>query len=126
MTTEDERYYQPTDSKDAMRYVEKLFNRYKDAPLTDALLKYNQKLVFYLRQSVTATAKAEGVPERVKSAQRMADAMDEWVRIKALGKPFHGTMRHFKIVSDQQHVKFKARRQKGGGRQVNMRKSMHH
>ncbi|ANK60658.1 hypothetical protein [Loigolactobacillus backii] len=122
----EDRFYQPKDSKDAMRYVENLFNQYKDAPLTDELLRYNQKLVRYLSGNIVDEATREGHPDRAKAAQQMAAAMDEWVRIKALGKPFTGKMKHFKIVSGNQHVRFKARRNKGGGKQVTMRKTMHH
>lgn len=56
MTTQ-KRYYQPQNSKDAMRQIEKLFNQYKNAPLTDALLQYHQKLVTYLQTSVVQAAK---------------------------------------------------------------------
>ena len=42
--------YQPRDTKDALRYLEKLANRYLKAPLTPALLAYNQKQINYLRQ----------------------------------------------------------------------------
>lgn len=119
-----ERYYQPQDSKDAMRYVEKLFNQYKDAPLTDELLQYNQKLITYLTVSVVNEAQQEGQPERAKTAQAMATAMSEWVRIKALGKPFRGEMRHFQIVDPRQHVHVKSRHAKGHKRQPTMRKMM--
>lgn len=120
----DDRYYQPQDTKDAMRYVEKLFNQYKDAPLTDELLQYNQKLMTYLTTSVVNEAQQEGQPERAQTAQAMAAAMSEWVRTKALGRPFVGEMRHFKIVDPHQHVHIKNRHAKGHKRQPTMRKMM--
>ncbi|MFD0898356.1 hypothetical protein [Loigolactobacillus binensis] len=118
------RYYQPQDTKDAMRYVEKLFNQYKDAPLTDELLRYNQKLMTYLTVSVVNEAQQNGQPERAKTAQAMAAALAGWVQIKAAGKPFFGEMRHFKIVDPKQHVHIKNRRVKGHKRQPTMRKMM--
>ncbi len=121
---EQGRFYQPQDTKDAMRYVEKLFNQYKDAPLTDELLRYNQKLMVYLTGSVVNEAQQEGHPERAKTAQAMAAAMGEWVRTKALGRPFTGEMRHFKIVDPRQHVHVKNRHAKGHKRQPTMRKMM--
>ncbi|KRM94630.1 hypothetical protein [Loigolactobacillus rennini] len=123
MTTQ-KRYYQPQNSKDAMRQIEKLFNQYKNAPLTDALLQYHQKLVTYLQTSVVQAAKKEGQPQRAQTAQTMAAGMTEWLRIRALGKPFTGEMRHFKIMNAKQHRRVKNRRVKGHRRQPTMRKIM--
>lgn len=40
----NERFYEPKNSKDAMRFIERLFNSYKDSPLTQSLLVYHQKV----------------------------------------------------------------------------------
>ncbi|MFD1673017.1 hypothetical protein ACFQ5M_13160 [Agrilactobacillus yilanensis] len=101
MTDSDSRYYQPKNTKDAMRYVEGLFNKYKDAPLTDALMQYHRKLVYYLRTNVASEAVEEGYPDRQKKALAMADVMDQWLQAKLLGKPFTGKMQGFKMTSGQ-------------------------
>ena len=116
---DQDRYYQPTDSKDAMRFVEKLFNKYKDAPLTDELLAYHQKLIYYVKTSVIETAKAENQPQRVKNAQNMLEVMQDWIRIRALGQPFTGTLRQFKYQRNQ-HTHYK----QGSGKMKNHRGSV--
>lgn len=101
------RFYQPKNSKDAMRFMERLFNKYRNAPLTKPLLQYHEKLMHQLRTNVEVIAKREGVPARVRSAQRMYRIMQDWIRLRITGHAFHGKMRHFKI--DQHHHRFKAR-----------------
>ena len=50
---EQDRFYQPQNAKDAMRFVQKLFNQYNQAPLTEELVAYHQKLLAYLTNDVT-------------------------------------------------------------------------
>ena len=102
------RYYQPKNSKDALRYVERLFNRYRNAPLTQALLEYHEKLTHQIRDNIEPVAKQEGIPSRVQSARRMEQIMQQWVRIRLSGQRFPGKVRHFQI--NQSHHKFKAHR----------------
>ncbi|XIF19528.1 MAG: hypothetical protein AJITA_00181 [Acetilactobacillus jinshanensis] len=101
------RFYQPKNSKDAMRFMETLFNKYRNAPLTKPLLQYHEKLMFQIHDNVLPVAKKEGVPDRIKSARRMYKIMRRWITIRMSGHAFQGKMRHFKI--DNHHHKFKAR-----------------
>ena len=96
-----------------MRYIEMLFNKYRNAPLTRPLLQYHEKLMFQVHDNVEKVAKEEGVPDRVKSARRMYRIMRQWITIRMSGHAFHGKMRHFKI--DNHHHKFKARHIKIAG-----------
>lgn len=118
------RYYQPKDSKDAMRYVEKLFNKYKNAPLTDALLQYHQKLIYYLQTSVISAAQREKQPQRQQAAENMIAIMQDWIRIRALGKPFTGSLKGFKVTNHQTPT-YKHARGKLHNQQSTIRKTMH-
>lgn len=120
----ESRYYQPRDSKDAMRYVENLFNQYKDAPLTDELVAYNQKLVYYLKTNVAPEALKEGQAQREKSALGMAEILTQWLHTRLSGQPFKGKMRGFKMQKNQStHYHVDQGRRKN--RQPTIRKSMH-
>ncbi|WP_054659222.1 hypothetical protein [Secundilactobacillus kimchicus] len=46
----ENRYYQPKDAKDALRYIEGLFNQYLQAPLTMELVSYHQKLIKQIQE----------------------------------------------------------------------------
>lgn len=120
----DSRYYQPKNTKDAMRYVEGLFNKYKDAPLTEALIEYNQKLVYYLKNDVVREAKAEGFPGREQKALEMAEIMEQWLRTRSLGQPFKGKMKGFKMQK-QHSTRYHVDQGRRKNRQPTMRKSMH-
>ncbi len=91
-----------------MRFIEKLFNRYRNAPLTKPLLQYHEKLMRQLRNNIEVVARREKIQSRVASARRMYRIMNDWIRIRLSGQPFEGKMRHFRI--NQHHHKFKARR----------------
>lgn len=104
----EERYYQPKDSKDAMRYIERLFNRYKDAPITQALVDYNHNLTASLRDDIATAAVNEGAPKRRDTALSMANEMDRWARVRAAGQPYHGRLRHFKFEGEAASLRFKA------------------
>lgn len=120
------RYYQPKNAKDAMRYVQDLFNSYKDEPLTDALLQYHQKLARYIANDVVKAAKDEHNEDRAKQAASMAEDLEKWVRIRALGKPYGGKMRHFRFEPNGSHIKYKNRQPKSHQKTGTIRKSMHH
>ncbi|WP_369395631.1 hypothetical protein [Lentilactobacillus senioris] len=58
---QSDRFFQPPqNSKDAMRQIEKLFNQYKDAPLTSELITYHRSLMSRLQTDILAAAKQEG------------------------------------------------------------------
>ena len=46
------RYVQPKNAKDAMLIIEKLFNKYRNAPLTIELINYHQKLLNQLMNNI--------------------------------------------------------------------------
>jgi hypothetical protein len=119
-----ERFYQPNNSKDAMRFIEKLFNSYKDAPLTQELLIYHQKLINQLHNNIEIEAQKEGIPERIKSAQNMQRIMADWVQIKMAGKPYNGRMHHFKFQSTADNPRFKRHNIKLNGNSSH--RSSHH
>ncbi len=107
MAKHKKRFYQPTNSKDAMREIEKLFNQYKDAPLTKELLDYHQNLINRLNSDILAAAKKENIPQRIKAIQSMTEVMQHWAQVKLAGKPYEGKMEHFHFVADSEEMKFK-------------------
>ncbi|MFD1124831.1 hypothetical protein ACFQ22_05550 [Lentilactobacillus raoultii] len=102
-----ERYYTPQNSKDAMRQIEMLFNKYKDAPLTQELVDYHQNLVNRLKTDIMQAAKQEGIPARLENLNSMINVMTRWLQIRLSGKPFNGEMSHFKYVNEQAKPTFK-------------------
>lgn len=101
------RYYHPKNSKDAMRKIQKLFNQYCQAPLTNELLQYHFKLLNQVKTNVLLVAKNEDVPERVQAAQSMIEVMEKWLKFRLAGKEYHGKMKHFNFVSDQDVLHYK-------------------
>ncbi|UQS86274.1 hypothetical protein MOO44_04950 [Nicoliella spurrieriana] len=118
------RYYQPKDAKDAMRYIEKLFNRYRNEPLTQELLAYHQKLISQIATNIIPVAKQEHNQQRIKAAQEMETIMQQWIRAKLMGQPFNGRMHHFQFEPDNQRIKFKRHHVKVKGNS-NLRSSRH-
>ncbi|GHP14404.1 hypothetical protein YK48G_18290 [Lentilactobacillus fungorum] len=102
-----QRYYQPQNSKDAMREIEKLFNKYKDAPITQELVDYHQNLVNRLQTDILAAAVKEGVAERIDSIHSMISVMTKWLQIRLSGQPYNGKMAHFKFVASNANPHFK-------------------
>lgn len=100
------RYYQPKNTKDALRFIEKLFNKYRNAPITKPLMQYHQKLMNQIRTNLIPMARQEQAPQRVKAAQNMYRIMKLWITIRLAGQPFPHKLRDFKISTDQ--PKFKA------------------
>lgn len=107
--SETDRFYQPQNSKDAMRQIEKLFNQYKDAPLTSELVTYHRSLIDRLQTDILTAAKQEQIPERVAANQTMVDVMNRWLTIRLSGKPYNGKMKGFKFVATNSNPKFKRR-----------------
>ncbi len=104
---DSDRYYTPKNSKDAMRQIEKLFNKYKDAPLTQELVTYHQGLVNRLKTDIMQAAKSEQVPSRLESVNSMINVMERWLQIRLSGQPFNGKMEHFKYTKNGATPKFK-------------------
>ncbi|MCY9806469.1 hypothetical protein OXT66_02760 [Lentilactobacillus senioris] len=107
--SQSDRFFQPQNSKDAMRQIEKLFNQYKDAPLTSELIAYHRSLVSRLQTDILAAAKQEHVPERIAANRSMIDIMNRWLTIRLSGQPYNGKMKSFKFVAENSNPKFKRR-----------------
>lgn len=100
MKHKEQRYIQPHNSEEAMLLIQKLFNKYRNAPLTDQLLEYHNNLVCRLQSDIKDAAVKEGNEHRLKDLATMTTIMRNWTTIRLNGKPFNGKMRHFKFVKD--------------------------
>ena len=89
-----------------MELIQKLFNSYRSAPLTQELLNYHNNLVFRLGSDIHDAAVQEGDQELLKDLSTMSDAMRRWTAIRLSGRPFNFKLRHFKPVSEN-GTKFK-------------------
>ncbi|AVK63974.1 hypothetical protein C5Z26_07560 [Lactobacillus sp. CBA3606] len=123
MPNTDERYYQPTDLKDAMLAIQKLFNSYTEAPLTPELIAYHQKLITQLQTNLLVVAKEQHNQLRLNQLDQMIAVMQDWLKLRLNGKIFNGKMQHFKFVSKAQ-PQFKRQVHKIRGNQ-NHRASRH-
>lgn len=81
----DHRYIQPQSAKEAMELIQKLFNSYRNAPLTSELLNYHNNLVARLNDDIMAAATTEG-PKRVEQLTGMIELMQAWTRIRLSGR----------------------------------------
>lgn len=117
MKNSDKRYFTPNNSKEAMRQIEKLFNQYKDAPLTNELLEYHQSLIQRLNTDILAAAKQEGIAQRVTAIASMTSVMQMWTKLKLKGLAFNGQMKHFEFVKNNAQPKFKSHVHKIKGNQ---------
>lgn len=109
----DDRYYQPQSPKDALRFIENLFNQYAQAPLTMELVAYHQKLVKQIQEEILPEAEKNNQTIQVKNAQSMLQTMQSWLRIRMSGQPFAGKMHHFQFEADNAKPKFKRKAVKG-------------
>jgi len=116
LTNTNDRYYQPTDLKDAMQTIQKLFNTYTSAPLTPELLAYHQKLVNQLQTNLLPLAQQQADQLRIDQLSEMATVMQDWLKLRLNGQAFNGKMQHFKFASNQQPT-FKRRVHKIRGNQ---------
>ncbi|MBO9165137.1 hypothetical protein [Lactiplantibacillus pentosus] len=123
MTKSNERYYQPTDIKDALQTIQKLFNTYTDAPLTPELMAYHQKLVNQLSTNLLPLAQQQDDQLRVSQINSMTAVMQDWLKLRLNGQVFGGKMQHLKFVSNQK-AQYKRRVHKIRGNQ-NHRASRH-
>ena len=108
MCNDDHRYIQPHNAKEAMEVIQRLFNKYRNAPLTNELLAYHNNLVYRLQSDIKEAAQKEGNPDRLKEIDQMTNIMRSWTNLKLTGHPFNGKMRHFRSVTDD-GPKFKRR-----------------
>ncbi len=106
MNHKKQRYIQPDGPEDAMRIIQKLFNSYRNAPLTKDLLDYHNNLISRLQSDILDAAKKANNQKLLSELNEMTDIMRRWISIRLSNRPFNAKMRHFKLVSDG-GVKFK-------------------
>ncbi len=111
---EENRYVQPQNAKEAMELIQKLFNQYRNAPLTAELLQYHNNLIMRLQSDIKQAAEAEGQPALLKDLHEMTELMRRWTTIRLSGRPFAGKMRHFRFAPANGQ-KFKRQVHKIGG-----------
>ncbi|CAM2993027.1 hypothetical protein ACGEN4_03800 [Limosilactobacillus mucosae] len=111
---EENRYVQPQNAKEAMELIQKLFNQYRNAPLTAELLQYHNNLIMQLQTDIKQAAEAEGQTALLKDLHEMTELMRRWTTIRLSGRPFAGKMRHFRFAPANGQ-KFKRQVHKIGG-----------
>ena len=111
---EENRYVQPQNAKEAMELIQKLFNQYRNAPLTAELLQYHNNLIMRLQTDIKQAAEAEGQTAPLKDLHEMTELMRRWTTIRLSGHPFAGKMRHVRFAPATGQ-KFKRQVHKIGG-----------
>jgi hypothetical protein len=111
---EENRYVQPQNAKEAMELIQKLFNQYRNAPLTAELLQYHNNFIMRLQTDIKQAAEAEGHTALLKDLHEMTELMRRWTTIRLSGRPFAGKMRHFRFAPANGQ-KFKRQVHKIGG-----------
>ncbi|WP_295746492.1 hypothetical protein [uncultured Limosilactobacillus sp.] len=108
MVSPKHRYVQPTGPLDAMKIVQKLFNQYRNAPLTAELMAYHQNLIARLQGDIKQAVNQADDPSLAKGLASMTALMQSWGAIRLSGRPFPGKMHHFKLdVKTAPHYKVK-------------------
>lgn len=111
---EENRYVQPKNAKEAMELIQKLFNQYRNAPLTVELLQYHNNLIMRLQTDIKQAAEEEHNEALLADLHDMTELMRRWTTIRLSGRPFTGKMRHFHFVANNGQ-KFKRQVHKMGG-----------
>lgn len=105
---DDNRYIKPQSATEALELIQRLFNSYRNAPLTDELLNYHLNLINRLGDDIKQAAIAEG-REVEANRQSLVQSMETWTRLRLAGKPYPGKVKNFKLVVNS-NVHFKARK----------------
>lgn len=105
------RYVKPQTALEAMEIIQKLFNQYKNQPLTQELLNYHVNLTERLQGDILLAAKRENNPKVLGDLANMIVAMQTWAKIRTAHQPFAGKMKNFKLTTTT-HQKFKQRTHK--------------
>ncbi|MBD7894374.1 hypothetical protein H9564_01285 [Limosilactobacillus sp. Sa3CUN2] len=100
MKHKKQRYIQPSGPEDAMRIIQKLFNSYRNAPLTKELLDYHNNLISRLQSDIREAAVKSDDEHLLKQLDGMTDILRRWVSIRLSNRPFNAKMRHFRLISD--------------------------
>lgn len=111
---EENRYVQPQNAKEAMELIQKLFNQYRNAPLTAELLQYHNNLIMRLQTDIKQAAEEEHNEALLADLHDMTELMRRWTTIRLSGRPFTDKMRHFHFVANNGQ-KFKRQVHKMGG-----------
>jgi hypothetical protein len=106
MKHKNQRYIQPQNVHDAMMTIEKLFNQYRHAPLTQELLSYHQNLIGRLQGDIYQEAVRENNAAQLAALTTMIQLMQSWTRTRITNQPFHAKMKHFKFAAENT-VQFK-------------------
>ena len=114
MATESSRYVKPQSVAEALTLIEKLFNQYRNAPLTGELLAYHQNLVQRLQTDIKAAAEREGDQKQLADLASLTDLMKRWTGLSLAGKPFPGKVRHFKLANQGPHFQRRVHKISGG------------
>lgn len=96
----DQRYIQPHNTNEAMTLIQKLFNEYRHAPLTDVLLKYHNNLIYRLKSDIYKAAEQENNSQQLSDLNQMIQIMEAWTKIRLNNQPFEGKMKNFKLVTN--------------------------
>lgn len=96
----DQRYIQPHNANEAMTLIQKLFNEYRHAPLTDVLLKYHNNLIYRLKSDIYKAAEKENNSQQLSDLNQMIQIMEAWTKIRLNNQPFEGKMKNFKLVTN--------------------------
>lgn len=96
----DQRYIQPHNANEAMTLIQKLFNEYRHAPLTDVLLKYHNNLIYRLKYDIYKAAEKENNSQQLSDLNQMIQIMEAWTKIRLNNQPFEGKMKNFKLVTN--------------------------
>lgn len=104
-----QRYVKPQSAREAMELIQKLFNQYRNQPLTQQLLQYHVNLTERLQGDILLAARRSGNAEDLKDLANMIVAMQTWTKLKTSNRPFTGKMKHFKLTQTnrpkfKQHV----------------------
>ena len=79
MNHKKQRYIQPDGPEDAMRIIQKLFNSYRNAPLTKDLLDYHNNLISRLQSDILDAAKKANNQKLLSELNEMTDIMRRWI-----------------------------------------------
>lgn len=109
MANEQHRYVQPTSARDAMEIIQKLFNKYRNAPLTTELMQYHQNLIMRLGSDIKKAAVQENDQQLLDDLQSMTAIMQSWAPVRMSGHNFPGKMKHFKLDTAKPGPHFKRR-----------------
>lgn len=70
MPSPKHRYVQPSGPLDAMQLIQRLFNKYRNAPLTAELLSYHQNLIHRLQDDIKQAVKQTNNPQLSQNSRR--------------------------------------------------------